>query len=214
MPFSTLVRRKKLSYTTRSSFLQRIKDGSEEAWHDFYRRYAGMIRNIGRKRRLTDEECDELLNEVMVIFWKKLEAFTYDRQRGKFRSYLGRIADYAALKLVRRGRKAAESMYAMPTEYPDDIDLQSMAEWRDFLLENALADLKASVDTEVYQAFYMSVIQHRSVPEVAAITRKTPNNIYVIRSRCLKKLKAIIAAYREHGDSELALHSHRNSRAY
>ena len=82
-------RRGTLSYTTHSSFLQKISSGNEEAWGEFYRKYVGMVRTVGRKRRLTPDECDDLMVSVMLIFWKKLDTFVYDRQRGKFRSYLG-----------------------------------------------------------------------------------------------------------------------------
>ena len=81
------------------------------------------------------------------------------------------------------------------------------------VLKSALEELKAEIDTEIYQVFYMLTIQQRPVAEIAEITRRTPNNIYIIRHRCLQKLRAIIAAYRRRGDSELALHSHKNSPA-
>ena len=98
------------SYTTHSSFLRRVKSGNDAAWHDFYARYAGMIRAIGQKRALSPEECDELLTDVMVIFWKKMESFTYDRRRGKFRAYLSRITHYAACKIRDREHRAAPPM--------------------------------------------------------------------------------------------------------
>ena len=85
-----------------------------------------------------------------------------------------------------------------------------MAEWQAFILERALEDLKNHVDSDTYNVFYMSVVQNRPVEDIAKVTRKTPNNIYVIRSRCLQKLKQLIADYKREGYS----HSLRKQRRY
>ena len=199
--------------STSSSFLERVRAGGEQAWHDFFHRYAGMIREIGARRHLSPEECDDLLIDVMVIFWKKIDEFIYDRQRGRFRGYLAKITQFAVLKIRARKRREVPVPADLPPEYPSEVDAHYMDEWRDFLLEKALEELQAHVDTETYQVFYMSVFQHRSVAEIAAITRRTPNNIYVIRSRCLKRLREIVAELRQCAESELAGHSHSTIRA-
>ena len=208
-------RRKTFSYTTRSSFLERVKAGNEEAWKEFYSKYVGMIHFIGKKRQLTPEECDDLMVDVMMIFWRKMDSFFYDPKRGKFRSYLGKIANLSAFRIFNRNHKQNSVNVPFPEEYPEeypeDIDWNYMKEWQDFLLEKALEELKNEVDTEIWQTFYMSTIQQRPIEEVAAVTRKSPNNIYVIRSRCLKKLRSIIAAYRELGENELAGNSPKNN---
>ena len=170
-----------------------------------------MIRNIGQTRKLTPEECDDLLSDVMFIFWKKLDSFLYDRRRGRFRQYLSKITHFAAIKIFNRNHwQFQPETMDVPTEYPEGIDVVCMEEWRKFLLNRALEDLEQSVDTEMYQIFYMSAIQERPVKEIAAITRRTPNNIYVIRSRCLKKLRKLINGYRQCEEAELARHSHKN----
>jgi DNA-binding LytR/AlgR family response regulator len=121
--------------------------------------------------------------------------------------------DYAAMKIFRRNRNEDLVLAGSgdDLEYTNDVDSVYMAEWQAFILERALEDLKNSVDTDSYQVFYMSVVQKRPVKDIAAITRKTSNNIYVIRSRCLKKLKELIAGYRQCEESELMRHSTRKS---
>ena len=191
-------RRGTLSYTTHSSFLQKISSGNEEAWGEFYRKYVGMVRTVGRKRRLTPDECDDLMVSVMLIFWKKLDTFVYDRQRGKFRSYLARIADFSAQKIYKKNHPRSELvLHSQLVDYPEGIDEVHMEEWRNFVLAQAMEELQKTIDTETYQVFYMSLIQKRPVAEIAELTRKTPNNIYAINSRCRKKIKAFIASYRK-----------------
>lgn len=199
-----------MSYTTRSSFLERVKLGDEKAWFEFYKKYVGMIRYVGTVRGLSPSECDDLMVEVMVIFWKKMNSFVYDRSKGKFRSYLGQIADFASLKILRKKRQNNNVCNCITADYPEDVDRNVMDEWHDFLINKAMEELKNVVDTETYQVFYMSFFQKRSIEEISAITRKTPNNIYVIRSRCIKKLKNFIACYRLMDEDMLLRHSKRN----
>lgn len=204
--------RSTVSYTTHSSFLRQIRSGNDAAWNEFYRKYAGMIHAIGKQRKLTREECDDLMVDVMVIFWKKVDSFFYDPSRGKFRSYLAKITNYAAMKIFSRrppdpGKLTAT---AMELKYPEGIDEIYMAQWQDFIIGKAMQDLQSQVDTESYQVFYMLFIQHRKISEISEITRKSRNNIYVIRSRCMKKLEKLITFYRQCEESELISNSHSN----
>ena len=200
------------SFGTRSSFLAKIRSGDETAWFDFHRRYVKMIHLIGAKRGLTKDECDDLMIEVMLIFWKKMDRFVYDPKQGKFRSYLGKIAELLSLKIRRDKRQ--DPPIDVPCEYPADVDVASMEEWNEFLVARALDDLRASVDTVTYQAFYMLFFQQRTVKEVSAVTRKSANTIYGIRFRCVKKLKKILAAYRKFDEETLPVNSQRNIEPY
>lgn len=210
----TFKRGETISYTTNSSLLRHVQQGEEQAWDKFYAKYAGMIHSIGKKRRLSPEECDDLMNEVMTIFWRKMDAFIYDRNKGKFRSYLARIAHYCAMQIFSKRDKDLEVLSDPAMDYPDEVDDELMNEWQNYLLDKALEALRESVDTEIYQVFYMSFIQQCPISEIAAITRKTPNNIYVIRSRCLAKLTDIIKDLRQLDEEMLLSHSHKNNLEY
>ena len=195
--------------------LRGVQSGSEEAWRAFYQKYAKMIRFIGQKRGLTPDACDDLMIEVMTIFWKKMDNFLYDRERGNFRSYLGRIANYCAMRFWAKKKRNESFMLqdsAMVAAYPVEVDTGIMEEWHNYILELALEDLKQNMDTETWQVFYMSVVQKRPPGEISAITRKSLNNIYVIRSRYLAKLTKLIAEYRQLDEEMLGAHSHRKNR--
>ena len=196
------------SFNTKSSFLNRVRSGNESAWYELHDRYVRMISQIGKQHGLSESECEDLMIEVMLIFWKKMHDFIYDPSRGKFRSYLGTIAAFVSMKMFSRKRK--NKWTSIPEEYPVYIDSAIMQEWQDYLLTNAMSELRESVDTVTYQAFHMLFIQGCSIEEVAAVTRKTPNNLYGIKYRCIKKLKSIIDEYRQFEDCGLPPHSHSN----
>ena len=54
-------------FTTRSSHLRRLKNGEDEAWREFYRKYRAMILAIGRKLRLPERESEDLMQEVAAV---------------------------------------------------------------------------------------------------------------------------------------------------
>lgn len=199
------------SYTTSPTFLQRVKSGNEMAWNEFYRKYAGMIRHIGQQKNLPPEECDDLMIEVMTIFWRKIDNFFYEPERGKFRSYLRKISDFAAMRIMRRKTREESVQDELLSEYPDELESSCMEEWQKFITDKALEELALAVDTESFQVFYMATFQNRSTDEIAAITRKSPNNIYVIRSRCLRKLREIISSIRQCEETELLSRSSKNA---
>ena len=188
--------------TTNKALLQRVREGDEQAWNEFYCKYLNMIRKAGRRQGLSPEECQDLMTEVMVIFWRKMAGFIYTPEKGRFRSYLNRIADFVSLKMHRANRRHAQAPEV--GDYPEYVDTGCMNEWRDYLLEKALEDLRANVDTVTYMAFHLLTFQHRTVKEVAAITGKRANTIYGMRFRCMERLKAFIAACRELDEAELA----------
>ena len=97
--------------------------------------------------------------EVMLIFWKKLDNFIYDRSKGKFRSFLSRISDLAAIKIYKKNHSKNFTGEIRDLPYPAEVDEKYMQEYQDFILDKALENLKESVDTETYEVFYMSVFQ-------------------------------------------------------
>ena len=189
------------AFSTRSSFLRRVKAGDESAWFEFHEKYVDMIRRIGVRQGLSLQECEDLMVEVMLVFWRKLDDFVYDPGRGRFRSYLGVIARYVSFRILRDNRPLPAP--PLPESYPAEVDVAQMEAWRNYLLEKALEELRESVDTVTYEAFYMLFVQGRTIKEVSAVTRKSANALYGIRFRCAKKLKSIIAEYRRLEDAAL-----------
>ena len=132
-------------------------------------------------------------------------------RRGKFRSYLKKISDYAAMRIMKSKCREESVPEELFPEYPGEVESACMEEWQKFIIEKALEELALAVDTESYQIFYMSFFQKRPAKEIAAITRKSTNNIYVIRSRCLKKLREIISSIRQCEETELLSRSSKNA---
>ena len=179
-------------FTTRSSHLRRLKNGEDEAWREFYRKYRAMILAIGRKLHLPEKDSEDLMQEVAAVCHRRLQTFIYDRDRCRFRSFLFQVTANLSRNLRRKDRTAVHAKFAPDETAAPGLDEAILREYEQFILDRSFLVLKESVDSETYLAFEMLFIEDRPVPEVAALTGKTANTLYSIKHRCLKKLQAII----------------------
>ena len=139
-------------YTTRQSLLDAKRQNQESAWEDFRTTYAPLVRLIAAKRRLTDLETDELLQDVCVTVFQRDALNKYDPAQGRFRTYLGRIIYNCANDIIRKRNAAAaaahfttRSFNHLPQDNPDPTQLELQQDWENFLMEKAMAEVRATL---------------------------------------------------------------------
>ena len=88
--------------TTSKTLLDKLQSGDAVSWTDFFDRYRGIIVSLGNLKGLTPEECDDLVQEVMLCFFKNSKTFVFNHQIARFRTYFGRIIQARILDLLRR----------------------------------------------------------------------------------------------------------------
>ena len=196
---------RKHGYTTDSKLLGRLAAEDEQAWIEFDAKYRRMIYGIGQKRGIAPNDCDDLMQEVMLVCCQRIGSFLYDRNKGHFRSWLFSVARNAAWRMLRRKQDPGSEL--LP-EYDDGIDREFMEQYEHFLLDSALKLLQKRVSVQTYSAFVMMTIQQRPVEDVSRITRKSPAVLYLIRHRCLRILRQCILEIPEAADR---IHSKGNS---
>ena len=179
-------------FTTRSSHLRRLKNGEDAAWREFYRKYRAMIIAIGRKLHLPEDACEDLMQEVAVVCYRRLQNFIYNRDNCRFRSFLFQVTINLSRNLRRKNRKKIPLKNLPADETLPGLDEEFLREYERLILDRSFLILKESVDSETYLAFEMLFIEDRPVAEVAAITGKTANALYSVKHRCLNKLQRII----------------------
>ena len=83
-----------MAFITRPSLLNRIKEGDEISWYDFYDTYKPLIWLMGTDYSLTQSEKEDLVQNVMTDFFNVQGKFTYDPAKGSFRSYFRMIITF------------------------------------------------------------------------------------------------------------------------
>lgn len=186
-----------MQYTTNVTLLEKVIAGDELSWEAFRNNYAPLIRCCGEEWKLTPVECDELVQDVMINFFKASASFHYDRQKGHFRSYLRTIARNSVFALLRKRRSStAERDDAAPLlDYA--FDEKWDIEWYNYLCSEALGLLKKEMEPISYESFYKYVIEGMPPAEVASRLGITVNAVYINKSRAVERLRKTVKKLEE-----------------
>ncbi len=182
---------------TPKTLIERLRDGDEIPWNDFYATYAPIVRSLGSLKGLTPVECDELVQAVMLRFFKHSETFVFNPEIARFRTYFGRIVQWGIIDIFRSRRTGAPAEPEFPfmpegQPPPDKIlDEALLAEWHRMLLDEALAELRGRVELTTYSAFELYGLQHRNAEDVARMLDMSVAKVYLAKSRCLAILNEI-----------------------
>ncbi len=181
--------------TTHASFLARLADGEDHpAWQEFCDRYGQLIHNFARREGLQQTDCDDVLQEVLLSLTESMPRFRYDRAKGRFRSYLKRVALRAIYRRKSRRDSSPERVQSVTNSIVAIDDEQVWEEeWRKYHLRWAMRRIEAEFNELDRSAFQLYAAQGLR-PIVAAKTSGiSVDQVYQAKSRILKRLTQIIA---------------------
>ena len=187
--------------TTRKTLLEKIKNGDEIYWNEFYNRYAPIIKYVGRLYNFSETECDDLVQNVMLKFFNQSKNFTYQEGKVKFRTYFSTIVRSQAIDYIRKNKKEFSGDFEI-SSFDTQFETMFMEEWKQSVLNDALDELRLRVDPITYQAFELYGLQSRDPQEVAAVLGIKKDQLYVAKSRCSKILRETISRIKA-ADEEL-----------
>jgi RNA polymerase sigma-70 factor (ECF subfamily) len=185
---------------TRSSLLLRLRDPDDSvSWSEFYRVYEPFLRNIARKLGLRDQDLDDVVSEVLMTCVKTLPTFEKDRDRGFFRSWLKTVTRNRIHDLWRKGRREGAAPLDQAAEPAAEDNLWEAwdREYRQTILDFALAAVREGSQTKTWGCFDKHILQRRSAAEVAAELGLQVNAVYANASRVLKRVREKCAEYDE-----------------
>jgi len=185
--------------TTRVSFLDRLRDRStQRGWVEFDERYRELLIRYAQRRGASLAEAEDIAQDVGLSLFKALENFQYDKERGKFRSYLRTAVVHA---LARRANRAARAGAVTPAEILDFVadpqdatDAEWEREWQLHRLRSSLRSLAKEFEPMTLEAFRLHVLADWNAEETAALLHMSKAGVYQAKSRVLKRLKERIAS--------------------
>ena len=196
-----------MAYTTQKTLLERIRNGDEESWTNFYARYSRLIFSVGLRYRLSHDDCLELVQLVMLAVFRSRQTFRYQPELGKFRTYLTGIIRNVIRHMYRDqniAQQRREELFLQTDIADDGEEAILQEEWHNYLLSVALSELHNQVEDTTFDAFQMYVLQERAPDEIARTLKISVNSVYVYKKRCLEHLRKNIAQLREN-DPDFAL---------
>ncbi len=184
-----------MAYTTRQSLLDAMRQNQDSAWEEFRSTYAPLMRLIARKKNLTAQETEELLQDVCVVMFQRNALVKYDPALGRFRTYLGRIITNCAIDLIRKRPtplQASTRHFDSLPQTDNDPTQEAEGEWQEFLMQKAMEEVRTRCDDLTFLAFEFHVRQNRPVKEVAEALGISEQKVYLSSSRITQRIKEAV----------------------
>ena len=183
--------------TTRSSVIRAVANTENEAaWQRFFDLYAGFVFSIARSKGLNDTDADDIVQMVFVDLMRNLLSFKYDREKGRFRSYLAALVKWRVidrLKAVRRDAELKAGFMEEVKETGQGDEEFADREWKAVAMDHALRRIKSSVRPEHYAAFVASTVEGQDTETVMKLYNLSRDNLYQIRKRLSERLRKVMS---------------------
>lgn len=187
---------------TRESLILRLPSADDAAaWQEFAAIYEPLIYRFARRQGLQDADASELVQNVFVSVAGAVSGFQPDPQRGKFRTWLFRIARNHLINLLRKRRpdrasgRSDEFQTLQQLEQNDSLDRELQEQYRQELFRSAAALVKTQVQPNTWEAFWQTAVEGQQVATVAEKLKLSPGAVYIARSRVLERLRQQIQAW-------------------
>ena len=182
--------------TTRSSVLKAVADTENAAaWNRLFDLYAGFVFSMARHKGLKPEDADDIVQVVFADLARNLPTFKYDREKGRFRSYLTGLVNWRVMDRLKASKRDAElkANFWKEAKAAGGDDDFSEREWQAAAMEEALRRMKPSVSPEHYAAFVASAVEGQDTDVVTKLYGISRDSLYQIRKRLTAKLHEKLA---------------------
>lgn len=182
--------------TTRSSVLKAVAESENTAaWNRLFDLYAGFIFSIARHKGIKPEDADDIVQVVFADLARNLPTFKYDREKGRFRSYLTGLVNWRIIDRLKASKRDAElkAGFWEAAKAAGGDDEFSEREWQAAAMEEALRRMKPSVSPEHYAAFVASAVEGQDTDIVTKLYGMSRDSLYQIRKRLTVKLREKLA---------------------
>ena len=187
------------SSKTRQTLLNKIKNQyDEKAWNEFVAFYRPYIyRIIQNHYKINNVDREDVIQEVLLISWKKLPGFEYSSEKGRFRSWLGRVASNTALAFYRKNNKEAslsesEEFIQENQATEPEIEKVYQDEWEKHITDTAWKNISPMFEANVLDAF-LRLSAGEEGKTVAKDLSLSINSVYVYKKRVLAAFQKEIA---------------------
>jgi RNA polymerase sigma-70 factor (ECF subfamily) len=184
---------------TRESLILRLPTRSDaQAWREFIEIYEPLLFRFSKRRGLQDADAREIAQNVFLAVAKAVERWEPNRERGRFRAWLFRIARNQLINFVtkhRRDRASGETaeirlLSELPQNEPEIDDITR--DYRKEMFRLAAAQVRDAFQPKTWDAFWRTAVLGEAAESVARELGITAGAVYIARSRVTARLKQTI----------------------
>lgn len=176
------------SFTT--SLVLRASRGEAEAWWRLERTYRRLVCWWCAKGQIPSQDVDDVVQEVFVALAQALPRYEHESFRGFLWTIVrNKIRDYWRTKrtqLAVEGKDVEELLDDVETESNRSVGAVDQATK---LVVDAIVQLvKGQFSEQDWQAFWFFAVEGRPAAEVATALGISRNQVYLAKSRILRKI--------------------------
>ncbi|MCM8525407.1 MAG: sigma-70 family RNA polymerase sigma factor [Lentisphaeraceae bacterium] len=186
-------------YNTRQTLLIKLRDQYDDsAWKEFLEFYRPYIyRVVQNFKNIQTADREDIIQNVMVIAWKRLPTFEYKKDKGGFRYWLSKVTQNAVYAYWNKNTKnsffdEAENAAELQNGLDPEIDRISNEEWKKYIVEKAWENVKKQFN-EVSLEVFERLSSGEKGEDVAKDLKLSANSIYVYKKRVLAALQKEIS---------------------
>jgi RNA polymerase sigma-70 factor (ECF subfamily) len=184
---------------TSVSLLERLRSRPDDdaSWRQMVELYQPLLHGWLRRQRVSAEDADDLVQDVLAAVVRELPQFRYDRERGSFRGWLRTILlnRMRGFWRKRKSRPVAtgDTDFGAVLDQLQDPHSEMTSRWNEehdrFVAGRLLERIEAEFEPATWQAFRRVAIEGAAPRDVAAELGISVNAIFIAKSRILRRLR-------------------------
>jgi RNA polymerase sigma factor (sigma-70 family) len=192
---------------TRRSLISRLRNHEDEqSWREFFNTYWKLIYSFAIKCGCTDSEAEEVVQEAIIAFSRKMPEYRYDPAVCSFKGWLLHITNWRIIDQLRKRR--AGRMVSISADQEFESMIENIAdgglpapeilweqEWEKNILNAAIEKVKQKVRPDHYQVFQLHVMKEEPLEKVAELLGISRAQVYLVKHRVSalvqKEIKAL-----------------------
>lgn len=184
---------------TRKSLIVRLKNEQNEfAWRDFVCSYEGFLNQLARRQGVPERHIPDVTQQILLSIAKSIDGWKDDGNAASFRRWLSTVSRNVVIRFMSRERKQAggvggSDLVAVLQNVVDKPDEQHVRKYEHELIVWVAEQVRHEFLESSWRAFWATVIDERSVDEVAVELGVTAGSIYMSRSRIMAKIRRKVA---------------------
>jgi RNA polymerase sigma-70 factor (ECF subfamily) len=190
-----------LSDSTATSFLNRLKDGDEQALKRLLEAYSRLILTWCQRLHVSAADSEDVLQEVVMTALRKIGPFEKQHQRGSFRGWLHQITRLKVLEQRRRNQGppavGGSSFHERLAEYPadpaEDATDEHATDDRRILVRGALEAVRSEFAESTWMAAWRCLVDGLKPAAVAQEMGLKASVVSVAKYRVARRLREALA---------------------
>ena len=183
---------------TRHSLMIRLKDEQNDvAWGEFVQAYEPFLYRLAGRQGVPERHVPDVVQQILLTVAKSVDGWKPDGGEGSFRRWLATVARNVVIRFMtherrRIGGQGGTEMRDLLHNVAGAPNSDQVRQHEHELIVWADEQVRSEFIETSWTAFWATVIDGRSVNDVAAELNITPGSIYMSRSRIMAKIRKLI----------------------